>query len=114
MRNLRGVPYANLVLIVLYGDPQIDEPLLYSWDSRRSCGGFGSIPESDPAGRLSFEPDPLFSLQSALPQPHSRAAAVLFDEFDAAVFKRGSDLMYGFISSPQLTADRFQPSDRRF
>jgi hypothetical protein len=71
-------------------------------------------PESDPTAWLFFWATPLVFLRLALAQPHPRAAAVSVDEFDAAVFKRGSDFPYRFFSSPQLTVDRLQSSDRRF
>jgi hypothetical protein len=54
------------------------------------------------------------SLGLPLAQPHAGAAAVFVDELDTAIFKRGSDFPHRFFSSPQLTLDRLQSSDRRF
>jgi hypothetical protein len=36
-------------------------------------------------------------------QPHARAAAVLVDEFDSALFQRRPDFLYRFSSATQLT-----------
>src|SRR4029077_1663315 len=40
VRQVAFVTIANLVLIVLYGDPKIDEPLLYAWDRVRKSAAW--------------------------------------------------------------------------
>jgi hypothetical protein len=73
----------------------------------------GSQPGQDLWAWLSLESQLSFLLLP-LPQPHAGATAVLMDEFDTAVFKRGSNLPDRFFSSAQFTIHRLQSSDRRF